>query len=249
MRATLNTAGTRGLLWPTLMMLAGLAVLLALGTWQLERKAWKEGLLDAIASRTHLAPISLDEALRRWKAGEDLEYARVRVRGTFSHDKERHLFMVEADGPGMHVYTPLTTASGAVVLVNRGYVPIGLRDRSLRRAGLVEGEVEVVGLIRAPGRAGLFTPANDIARNLWYWRDLAGMSQSVLGAQAPSIVPFFVDAEVAAGSDWPRGGVTRLTLPNRHLEYALTWFGLAAALIAVYFAFVLSRRRSGSRDG
>ncbi len=109
--------------------------------------------------------------------------------------------------------------------------------------------MEVVGLIRAPGRAGLFTPANDIARNLWYWRDLAGMSQSVLGAQAPSIVPFFVDAEVAAGSDWPRGGVTRLTLPNRHLEYALTWFGLAAALIAVYFAFVLSRRRSGSRDG
>jgi surfeit locus 1 family protein len=249
MRATLNTAGTRGLLWPTLLMLAGLAVLLALGTWQLERKAWKEGLLDAIASRTHLAPISLDAAVRRWKAGEDLEYARVRVRGTFSHDKERHLFVAEADGPGVHVYTPLTTASGAVVLVNRGYVPMALRDRSMRRTGLVEGEVEVVGLIRAPGDEGLFTPSNDIAGNLWYWRDLAGMAQSVLGAPASSVAPFFVDAEVAAGSNWPRGGATRLTLPNRHLEYALTWFGLAAALIAVYFSFVLTRRRPGRRDG
>src|SRR5262249_50329601 len=80
------------LAWPTLWALAALAVLLGLGTWQMQRKAWKEGLLDAIAARVAAAPAPLEAAARRWSTGEDLEYLRATARGRYHHDKERLLY-------------------------------------------------------------------------------------------------------------------------------------------------------------
>jgi surfeit locus 1 family protein len=63
-------------------------------------------------------------------------------------------------------------------------------------------------------------------------------------------VPFIVDAELDPGlpGGFPKGGVTRLELPNRHLEYALTWYGLAAALVAVFAAFAVTRWRQPDLD-
>lgn len=238
-----------GLLWPTSAMLVALALLLALGTWQLQRRAWKEGLLEAIAARASTEPMTLEAALRGWRAGEDLEYARVRAAGRFRHEAERFYFAPGKNGPGFHVYTPLETGSGAIVLVNRGFVPERLRDRAQRGEGLPAGEREVVGLLRAPGARGWFTPDNDPARNLWFWRDLAGMADSALGADARRAVPFFLDEEARTAQTWPKGGVTRLDLPNRHLEYALTWYGLAAALIGVYAFFAAGRWRQMRTKG
>ncbi|MGE5511320.1 MAG: SURF1 family protein, partial [Bacteroidota bacterium] len=108
--ATRDHSGWRGLLWPTLSMLVGLAVLLSLGTWQLQRKTWKEGLLADIAARTKATPIPLDEARRRQAAGEDVEYTRVVARGRFLHDKEAFVYASGAGGPGFHLYTPLEAA-------------------------------------------------------------------------------------------------------------------------------------------
>lgn len=238
-----------GLLWPTVAMLAALAILLGLGTWQLQRKAWKEGLLAEIAARTTAAPIALDEALRRWQAGEDLEYARARVAGRFLHDKERFYYAPGKEGPGFHIYTPLETSGGVIVLVNRGFVPDRFKDRSQRRDGLPTGATEVTGLLRASGRTGWFTPANDVAANLWFWRDLAGMAESAFGTDAKRVAPFFLDEEAHGANAWPRGGVTRLELPNRHLEYALTWYGLALGLIGVYSAFAIGRLRQRRGGG
>lgn len=233
----------RGLgLWrPTLAMLAALVILLSLGTWQLQRRAWKEDLLADIAARTKAEPIPLDAALRRWRAGEDLEYTRVRSTGRYRHGKERYYYAPGRDGPGFHVYTPLETATGVIVLVNRGFVPERLKDQSERRDGLPAGETEIIGLLRSSGERGWFTPANDPAANLWFWRDLHGMAESALGADASRVAPFFLDQEAGSGDAWPRPGATRLDLPNRHLEYALTWYGLALALIGVYSAFVIGR--------
>ena len=246
-RVSAERHGAR-LIWPTVAMLAALAVLLGLGTWQLQRKAWKEGLLADIAARATAEPITLEAAMRRRLGGEDFEYARVRVAGRWHHDKERFYYAPGPEGPGFHVYTPLETAGGPIVFVNRGFVPERLRDQAARRDGLAGGEVAIVGLLRAPGERGWFTPDNDPARNLWFWRDLAGMALSALGADASRVAPFFLDAEAGRSSTWPQGGATRLTLPNRHLEYALTWYGLALALIGVYSAFAigrLRRRRAG----
>jgi surfeit locus 1 family protein len=97
-----------------------------------------------------------------------------------------------------------------------------------------------VGLVRAPQTPGAFDPDNDTAANLWFWRDLPAMGRAA-GIDPARQLPVFVDAEAAAPGGWPRGGATLVRLPNRHLEYALTWFGLAGALLAVYAAFVRSR--------
>src|SRR5262245_47971864 len=103
----------RGVLWPGVMALAGLALLIGLGTWQLERKAWKEGLIAAIEARTKADAISLAEAVGRVGAGEDAEYTRVQVRGAFLNDKERYFYAPDAElGPGFQVYTPLKVADG-----------------------------------------------------------------------------------------------------------------------------------------
>jgi surfeit locus 1 family protein len=237
-----------GLVWPSLLALAGVAVLVGLGSWQMGRKAWKEGLIAQIAARTKAEPMPLTEALRRWRDTGDVEYAHVRLSGRFLHAHERHVFALdERLGPGFHIYTPLETPDKQLVLVNRGFVPASLETPSHRAAGQVAGEVALTGLVRRPTPRASFVPASEPGRNKFYWPDYPGMLE---GAREPAKgdllpVPFFVDADVAANpGGFPRGGATRLVLPNRHLEYALTWYGLALTLVGVFTAFARGRLRS-----
>jgi surfeit locus 1 family protein len=231
------------LLWPGVMTLAGLAILFGLGTWQLERKAWKEGLIAAIEARTKAEPVNLADAAGRLGASGDVEYTRVKARGRFLNDKERYFYAPDAElGPGYHVYTPLEIAGdGAVLFVNRGFVPEALKDPATRKAGQPDGETDVTGLLRMPGPKGFFTPDNEPAHNLWYWRDLDGLLRSAFGDGGRAALPFFLEAEAPAPGGWPKGGATLIELPNRHLEYAITWFGLAFALAAVFAAYALPR--------
>ncbi|MBO0741086.1 MAG: SURF1 family protein [Hyphomicrobiaceae bacterium] len=249
MKSPLTGWRRAGLVWPSVLAVAGVAVLIGLGNWQISRKAWKEGLIAQIGARTPAPPISLSEALQLWREGGDVEYLHVRVSGRFLHTRERHVFAIdERLGPGFHVYTPLETPEGQLVLVNRGFVPTALKDPSQRSAGQVDGQVTLSGLMRRPTPGGIFTPASDPARNLFYWPDYPAMLASVpeAGRGDLSAVPFFLeaDAEPASSGGFPRGGVTRLTLPNRHLEYALTWYGLALTLVGVFCAFARARLRS-----
>lgn len=237
----------RKLLIPALMVALALPVLLALGFWQLERKAWKEGLIADIASRAQAPAVAFESVLgpdgMPAKDPAGMEYTAVRARGRFEHDKEMHLYAPDPrEGPGVDVITPLVLeSSGAIVLVDRGYVPDRVRDPSLRAEGQPAGTVELTALVRAPGRRGAFAPPYDPRTRLWFWRDLDGMAAEAGAGASPKILPLFLDAKEAAPGGWPRGGATRLDLPNRHLEYALTWFGLAAALVAVFALYVLTR--------
>lgn len=233
----------------TLAALTGLAVLIGLGTWQMSRKAWKEGLLHQIAERAHAEPMPLAEVLRRWQGSGDVEYLHVRLTGRFRHDEERHVFTTDDKlGPGFHVYTPLETPQGRMVLVNRGFVPADLKEAARRAAGQASGEVTLTGLVRKPGPRTWFTPPSEPQRNMFYWPDYAGMLKSIAGSApgAAPPVPFFVDADAGPANPggFPKGGVTRLTLPNRHLEYALTWYGLALTLMGVYAVFAAGRLRA-----
>lgn len=253
----LTTLRDKGLLWPALMTALAMPFLLGLGTWQLQRKDWKEGLIAQIEARTLLAPADLlDVYERAAEQGPDaapagLEYTRVKVRGRFHHDKERYFYAPDPElGPGFHVYTPFELAgNGAIVFVNRGYVPEALKDPKARAAGQADGEFEITGLVRMPEHPGRFTPDNDAKGNLWYWRDFSGMFVSAFQNTERPYLPVFVDIEGDAPGGWPKGGVTRLELPNRHLEYAITWFGLAAALMAVFAAYALPRLRGSPRAG
>jgi surfeit locus 1 family protein len=235
---------TKSLIGLTLAMLAALAVLIGLGVWQIERLHWKEGLIAKIEARTKGPAISLKEATVMAGEGQDPSYYRVRVKGHFQNDKERYLFAVTDEGAGWHVITPLKTEDGKLVLIDRGFVPSDLRDPSSRAEGQVKGEVTVTGIVRMPEVQGLFTPDNEPETNQWFWRDLTSMAQSMFQQTPEELAPFFLEAEkdkVPGG--WPEGGQTRIELPNNHLQYAITWFLLAACLLVIYGVYVWKARR------
>ncbi|MFZ4806007.1 MAG: SURF1 family protein [Hyphomicrobiaceae bacterium] len=236
-----------GLIWPTLATAAALAVLLALGTWQWQRKNWKDDLVQRIVARTVAEPVSIDAALAlATRTGGDIEYLRVAVEGRFLHGAERYFYATA--GPGWHVVTPLDLGDGRRIWVNRGFVPEALRDPEKRPDGQGTGPTRIVGLVRYDAPADAFTPANDPQRNIWYRRDIAALDASAFPPTSPRSVGFLVEAEATqAPGGWPKGGVTRLALPNRHLEYALTWWGLAATLIGVFVAFAWPRWKAGNR--
>lgn len=234
-----------GLVWPLVLALPALLILLGLGSWQMQRLTWKEDLIAKITARVHAPPVPLAEIEKGSKDG--IEYARVRIRGTFRHEAEQPVWAPDPRyGPGYHVYTPLQLQDGRFILVNRGYVTEALRSPSARPEGQITGEVDVVGLLREPPLRSLFNPDHDSKTGVWFWRDFDGMSRAALGADAGKALHLFLDAEAepANPGGWPQGGTTRLMLPNRHLEYALTWYGLAATLVAVLIAFMISRVRT-----
>ncbi|WP_342634227.1 SURF1 family protein [Lichenihabitans psoromatis] len=231
------------LLWPTLSTLIALAILVALGVWQLERLAWKNGLVAMIAARTTAPPSPLPpEADWMRLAPNAYAYRHVTVEGRFEHDKEAHVFRPLSDPRGRYsglgdlVLTPLRLASGAVVIVNRGFVPDNKVDPSTRVLGQIEGPVTVTGLMREPESRNAFTPADDPAHSLWFTRDPASIAQAF---GLDRVAPFTIDQDASAiPGGLPQGGETVLSLPNDHLSYALTWFGLAFGLLLVYAVFV-----------
>jgi surfeit locus 1 family protein len=223
----------RPLLGLTFACLPVLFLLIGLGVWQLERLRWKLTLIDEMTRNMRAAPISLEAALA---LGDRAQYRRVAVTGRFKNASEAYLFTTGPDGaPVYHLLAPLLLPNGRIVLVDRGYVPAALRDPATRPGSEPQGTGRVVGIWRTPDRPGPFTPAPDFSRRVWFARDLSGIAQAEhLKLAAPAIL------EAPASGDrfaWPRGGQTRVDLPNDHLQYALTWFLLAGALVVIYFVY------------
>lgn len=235
----------RPTLWPTVFTVFALFVMLGLGVWQVERLAWKTTL---IATRTaHLAgpllrdPGAVDPARQ--------VYRRLRLRGRFLHDKEMYLAARSLRGHlGFHVVTPLRLADGSAVLVDRGFVPFEAKDPARRPRGQRAGEVMVTGVIRRGGRSSVFTPGNRPDRNIWYTVDLRAMARH---AGLSRIAPYFVEADATDNpGGLPVGGQTRTRWPNDHLQYAITWFALAIALMVIYVIYHLRPEgKDENRDG
>lgn len=235
---------TKSLVGLTALMLAAFALLIGLGVWQLQRLEWKQGLIAQIEARTKGPPIALEDAVAYVGEGRDPSYYRVRVDGRFHHAKERYLYAVSEGRVGWHVITPLETEDGDVVLVDRGFVPDELKDPSARALGQVGNVVTVTGIVRTPETQAVFTPDNEPKVNRWFWRDLAGMARSMFPAGTTEVAPFFLEADKSElPGGWPEGGQTRLEIPNNHLQYAITWFLLAAGLLIVYGLYVRSLYR------
>jgi surfeit locus 1 family protein len=232
---------TNSLVGLTALTLAAFAVLIGLGVWQLKRLAWKEALIAEIETRTKAPPITLAEAMAIAREGRDPSYYRVKVEGSFDHAKELYLYAVSEGRVGWHVITPLKTEAGDVVLVDRGFVPDELKSPASRPQGELAGAVAVSGIVRVPETQGSFTPDNEIGANRWFWRDLEAMARSI---GAADVAPFYLEAEKSdVPGGWPEGGQTRLDIPNNHLQYAITWFLLAAALLVIYGVYVRSAYR------
>lgn len=223
-------------------------LLCSLGTWQLQRMVWKANLLSAISERSTAEPASVQNVEAMHASGADVEYRRVTATGIFDHEGEQYFFATHQGRTGYYVYTPLYLNNSRVVLVNRGFIPYEMKDPTLRRAGQVLGEVEVTGLARGAltGKPSVLVPDNDVAKNIYYWKDKGAMADNA-GIARRNLVAFFIDANDAPNpGGWPIGGVTIIDQPNNHLQYAITWFGLALALVFVSgFAYFqrLKRKR------
>ncbi len=215
--------------------LMGLVVvaLCGLGVWQIQRLFWKEALIAQVNARVHAPAVPAPQG---GVSAADA-YRHVTVSGHLLHADEAQVYTLSTLGAGYWVMTPLRTDDGAVVYINRGFVPMDRKAPSTRAAGQGDGAVTVTGLLRLPEPRGwLFSQANDPAHDAWYHRDIAGMAASRhLGA----VAPYFIDADATANpGGWPRGGLTVIAFPNSHLVYAITWFSLAGMLAAVLIWFV-----------
>ncbi len=228
----------------TISTVVALAILISLGVWQLERRDWKHALIERIEARAEAPAKPLEEVLARWQGDRDIEYMRVEMTGELRAAQEFHIYQIRDGRAGWRVVSPFETA-GRIVMLDRGFVPEPLKDPNSRADQPVpRGEITLTGLARAPGQSNFVTPENEPQRNRWYWRDLDSIVAQLPPDARARAVPFFVEAEAGAlPGEWPRDGVTQLRLRDRHLSYAMTWFGLALTLVGVYAAYVFSRRR------
>lgn len=211
--------------------LAGAALLGALGVWQVQRLYWKLDLIERVERRVGASPVAAP-GRDVWStiAPASSEYLRVRATGRFRHDRETLVQAVTELGSGYWVLTPLETAQGFTVLVNRGFVTAERRDPATRAGAALSGEATVTGLLRLTEPGGAFLRANDPAGGRWYSRDVAAIAATRrLGETAP----YFIDADATPNpGGWPVGGLTRISFSNNHLVYAVTWFSLALMALA-----------------
>jgi surfeit locus 1 family protein len=220
----------------------GFMTLMALGVWQLERREWKQALLADLERGLSPSAEALDIAAAE-PLLKDRDYIRVKAQGRFDHAQERYLFAVLERETGWQVITPFITADRRLVLVNRGFVPDRLRDPRTRSESLLAGETELTGLLRRKPRAGMFTPANQPSRNIWYWADVDALMASLEPAAGLKPVDGIVLALASGPASWPKPVPPGLSaIPNNHLQYALTWFALAGALLVMTFMLLRSAR-------
>ncbi|XP_037548208.1 surfeit locus protein 1 [Nematolebias whitei] len=216
----------------------------SLGTWQVKRRQWKIGLINELQKLITAEPIPLP--LDPLEINE-LEYRRVKVRGHYDHSKELYIMPRSPVDPkkeareagslsssgeiGANVITPFHCSDlGITILVNRGYVPKQKIRPETRLKGQVEGEVDVVGVVRLTETRKPFIPNNDVEKNRWHYRDLEAMSH-VTGA-APILIDADFGSTIPGG---PVGGQTRVTLRNEHMQYIITWYGLCAATSYLWY--------------
>jgi surfeit locus 1 family protein len=250
---------TAGLLWVTAVTLVALAILLSLGAWQWNRKAWKEDVVATIAARLQAKPLDAGtfralqcQPVAQVGLAKSCEYTAVRLTGTFDHSLERHVYTGIAKPPGgggggqgYWIMTPFRVgATGEVVAVSRGFIPDRSMDLATREKTWVKSETTITGLIRDAEPRQSFTNPNDAAKNTWYLRNPAEIFGSAAGV-AITRPGLFIDQLAptpANGLPVPTAG--SVNIANRHLEYALTWWALAATLLGVFGAFAVGRLRA-----
>jgi len=239
----MSPARTHGLLVPAAVTLSGLVVLLGLGAWQLERKAWKEDLIATLDRRLNETPIALPPPAE-WAAmmPDHWEFTRVRVRVQFLKQSDALVYTSgsairdDVKAAGYFVFSPALGPEGRQLVVNRGYVPA----RAYPAAG---GVIDIVGAVRFPEQPSWFVSAHDAAREVWTVRDPALMAKVKGWGE---VAPFYIEQEspVPAGG-LPHPAPLKVRLRNEHLQYAITWFGLAGVLLVMFAIWAVRRRPVG----
>jgi surfeit locus 1 family protein len=227
----------RSVVTATVFAIIGFAILISLGVWQLERKAWKENLIDTLNARVSAPPHDLPPSPNQ---GAD-EFSRVRLRGVFASGQNALVYTAgsalrpDVLGPGYWVMSPLRTQDGKTVVVNRGFIA-----NKSELTPPPAGEVELTGAVRWPDESTMFTPADEPQNNLWYRREPVAIAAAKGWGE---VARFFVEQETPQLANAPHTGPLVVKLRNNHLQYAITWFGLAGGLAGVYLLWLRGRLR------
>ena len=231
----------------------------ALGTWQVHRRAWKLDLIARVDQRVH-APAVPAPSAEQWAdvTAANSEYRHVTAGGTFLNESETLVQATTDLGAGFWVLTPLRQADGTIVLINRGFVPPERRDRAAHGAAEPTTSASVTGLLRMTEPGGAFLRKNDPAANRWYSRDVAAIAKA---RGLSRVAPYFIDAEAADGGDnrapggsntaapasneaaVPVGGLTVIAFHNSHLAYVFTWYTLALMVVGGMWIVIREERR------
>ncbi len=247
------------LLLPALLSVIGIVILLGLGTWQWNRKTWKDNIQATLKSRG-AAPPTAATAIWPGLPCHDLvntglanpcEYQPVSLRGVFDHTRERHIFTAAPQAPGLAadrgfwIFTPLRLdGSGKTVFVNRGFVPEDRKDAAKRVLGQTTQSVEIVGLYRSAQERGAFDNQNDPVKNIWYVRNPSEMWPADNDGPINDLWAYVDQTSPIPAGGWPLPLAGKVELSNRHLEYAITWYGLALTLIGVFGSFAWGRLKT-----
>ncbi|MGQ0684972.1 SURF1 family protein [Bradyrhizobium sp.] len=241
----------------SLFTLAMVAVLIGLGLWQLQRRAEKHALIAALDQRLAMAPVALPPS-SQWKAlraGTD-EFRRVRLTAVrldlASGGKVYSSGSAVRDdisGPGKWQFVPAQLEGGEVVAVNIGFAPDPppntpageVRNQKI----VIRYPLQLTGYLRFPEPAGTFTPAGNVGQRLWFIRDHPAMARALgWDREGGTVAPFYVDLESPALIDGVKPGPLRVRLKDDHLQYAITWFGLAAVMLIAFGFWLRTQRRA-----
>lgn len=238
----------RPYLWLTCFSVPSLAVLIMLGLWQLDRLAWKTELIDSFNERANAAAILPPDVAADLT---QLEFHNLALFGRFMHDRELYLTGRTYEGnAGFHVVTPFRTDQGKIIFVNRGWVSESYREPETRQFSVKDEEVSLRAVLRLPQQKGYFVPENEPENGFWFtlkpdeMAEFQNLNQAVRTYYADQVrTSEVLTLPIAAEID--------IDVRNTHLNYALTWFGVALSLIGVYFAYHVNagRLRLTGRSG
>jgi surfeit locus 1 family protein len=240
----------------TLLMVA---LFVGLGVWQLQRRVEKRALIAALTERLAAAPGPLPSA-SRWSAltpARD-EFRRVSFAATYEPRPDAMVYSSgsavreDISGPGTWAFLPAALRSGETVVINTGFVQNTMQDREQQDravARLITNEpVMLTGYIRFPEAAGLLMPPENLANRLWFARDHLAMARALgWGEGGTPVAPFYIDLEQPVpASGIPKPGPLEVHLKDDHLQYAITWFALAGAVVIAFGLWLRGQRRASS---
>jgi cytochrome oxidase assembly protein ShyY1 len=242
MSATIRSP--RGAAGMAAITLAMLVVLIGLGVWQLQRKQEKRLLISALTQRLAEGPVALP-APASWPtlAAATDEFRRVRFTAQGDTRLHAHVFASgsalrsDISGLGAWEFAPLRLPSGETLVVNLGFVPDGQAPSPLDP----DRPLTLTGYLRFAEQPGWLTPQPDLTKRQWFARDSGGMARALGWGE---VAPFYVDLESPVpASGWPKPGALEVNLRDPHLQYALTWFGLAAVVVVAFGVWMAGRRQ------
>jgi surfeit locus 1 family protein len=214
--------------------LAAFGTCMALGTWQVQRLEWKQGLIAEIAAANESAPLTaLPQTAEEL---EKLQFHKVTLSGTWVADTEFHITpRYYRDQFGYHLVTPLKLAAGHSVLVNRGWIPAKKKEADTRPETRLKGKATITGLVRTGAERSYFTPPSQPEKNLWFGRDIEQMATH---ASLKNTIPAMLDLigeQKAEQLPIPSDGTIRLR--NDHVSYILTWYGIGLGILVIFLVY------------